>query len=350
MALIFCDGFDHYNAADIYKKWTGSISSPGIVISPMYARPPGGMGLGMSPSDNWRGIFKSLPAQYATFVSGFNINFGTYNTYSTNPWWAVWDTTSGVGTTPQLALNVDSTAHLKLTRGSTTLATSTNTFSQNTWYHVEIKATINSTTGVYEVRVNGSSTGWIPEATGQNTRGQSSNNWIDAVGLLTEYANVGVTLIHDDFYILDTTGSVANDFIGPQKIITVFPTGAGNSAQFTGSYASNFANVNETAGDGDVTVNQSSTAGHIDLFDFDNVPTGTISAIQHVIEARQDTGAARTLRAKTRISGTNYNGTSVVLAGSHVFITEPVTLNPADSAAWEAADVNGAEFGYELVS
>ena len=355
MALVFCDGFDHYNFADITKKWSGYARSGAPIItgatSPLYARPPGGMGLAIAPSDYWMGLYKSVP-QVATFICGFNILF-QQTTISGYPFWMVFDSSSGVATTAQLYLTLDGASHLRLGRGaSTTIYTSSNTFSPNVWYHIEIKATINGSTGVYEVRVDGSSTGWIPAQTGANTRGQSSNDWIDAVAISTGGVLNVLTYVPlwDDFYYLDTTGSVANSFIGSQKIITVFPTGTGNSAQFTGNYASNFANVNETAGDGDATFNQSSTAGHIDLFDFDNVSTGTISAIQHVIQARQDAGTARTLRPKTRISSTNYNGTSVNLSGSHRFITEAVTLNPADSAAWETADVNGAEFGYELVS
>jgi hypothetical protein len=354
MALVFCDGFDHYMGMEnILKKWNGQTrgTNPTFEISPLFARPPGGMGFRCSYHyDPWYGLYKNIPA-IATIVSGFNILF-PITTTTNNPFWAAYDAASGGvnSTTPQLWLCMDGAAHLRLMSGSATLATSSNAFSPNVWYHIEIKATINNSTGSYEVRVDGTSTGWIPAATSQNTRQQSSNSWVDAVALHSMQQSGTSAPSIDDFYVLDTTGSVANDFIGPQKIITVFPTGAGNSAQFTGNYAANFANANETTSDGDSTFNQSSTAGHIDLFDFDNVPTGTISAVQHVVQARQDAGAARTIRTKTRIGGSNYNGSSVNLSGSHRFIMEPVTLNPADSAAWEATDVNGAEFGYELVS
>jgi hypothetical protein len=219
--------------------------------------------------------------------------------------------------------------------------------STNTWYHLEFKATIHNTTGVIQLKIDG--TDWIASTGSLNTRGQTSNNYINGFTIGSSALVVPYTR-WDDVYFLDTTGSAANDFIGPQKIITIFPNGAGNSSDWTGNYASNFANVNETGGDGDEIFNQSATAGDIDLFTFDDIPPGTITAIQHTIMARQDSGAVRTFRPKIRIGGTNYNGTTVNLPGSHLFLTEPVMLNPADSAAWEASDINAAEFGYELVS
>jgi hypothetical protein len=351
MALIFCDGFDHYLAADILKKWTGFTNSfvqGSILGSAIYARPPGGMGIQLSDSNSHRGPYKTLSATFGTFICGFAVNFQSAVPSSAGPIVSFYDSSSGTpSTTTQLDLRGDGAGHLRISRNGTALATSTNVVSTNTWYHVEIKATINNSTGAYEVKVNGSSTGWIPAATSQNTRGQSTNNYIDIVGLQT----AGISTVYfDDFYFLDTTGSVAADFVGPQKIITIYPTGAGNSAQWAGNYAANFANVNELAGDGDTTFNQSSTAGHIDLYAFDDVPSGTISAIQHVSMARQDAGAARTYRVKTRISSTNYNGTTVNLAGSHVFLTEAASVSPATSSAWTDTELNGAEFGQELVS
>lgn len=348
MALVFCDGFDHYQAAEMYQKWTAGYNGWPLnagYIRPEWARPPGGMGYKQNTdTNNGRYVYKTLPnGTYATLVVGFNFKPDSVPVGYIAGVGDTADMTQGI----QFWLSSDSGGHLYVGSGGTTLSSvSTNSLSGNTWYHIEFKVTIHNSTGIYEVRVDGTSTGWVPEATGKNTRQRTSNNYANYVALW----NPNCYTSYDDLYVLDTSGSQANTFIGPQKIITVFPTGAGNSAQFTGNYAANFANVNETAGDGDATLNQSSTAGHIDLFDFDNVPTGTISAVQHVIQARQDAGAARVLRAKTRIGGTNYNGTSVNLSGSHRFLMDPVTLNPADSAAWEAADVNGAEFGYELVT
>jgi len=364
MALIFMDGFDHYyhnnfgatlynngGEWDIFKKWTWLLSNTldiTLETGPRFARPPGGQGLKIADNDNARGIYKSFSANYATFVAGVNVYFSGYIPGAGAGFMAFFDASSGTpANTQQLDVRGDGVGHLTITRSGTVLATSTNTVLMNVWYHIELLATIHNTTGQYELRVNGSSTGWIPQSTAdKNTRGQSSNNYINIVSLQPGNNENWF----DDFYFLDTTGSVANGFLGPQRIYTILPTGDGNQTDWTGNYADNFVNVGEAYADRDWTFNQSSTAGAIDLFTFQDIPTATISGIQHNIQVRQDAGSARTLRPKTRIGTTNYNGTTVTLGSNHMFVCEAVTLNPADSGAWETADINGAEFGYELVS
>lgn len=352
MALVFADGFDHYLGADILKKWTGfvtgtTISAANTLIGPDYTRPPGGMGLFCVDGNANRGWYKNFPNTYTTFVCGMHVYFTS--TASTGPFLTFFDSSSGVpGSTKQIGLRLDGAGHIQVGRGSnaaTILATSTNVLATNTWYHIEFKCTINNTTGVIEVRVNGSSTGWIPSTSGQNTRGQSSNNVIDTVALETGGGN----LYRDDFYFLSSS-SPNNDFLGPQKIITAFPAGAGNYAQWTGNYATNFANVQELGADSDSSFNQTSGAGNRDSYAFDDLPAGTIAAIQHTILARQDAGAARTIKAMQRSGSTDYDGTAQALGGGYLFYMDPKDVDPATSAAFTVSNFNAAEFGVKLES
>lgn len=345
MALLFADGFDHYSWLDISKKWgLSNISTPTAPsdvngdVRTDWARPPGGMGHRSTQGDVNRYLFKTLKTTYATLIGGGNFYFGTF---------------AGAGrilgfydsTTEQVSLRLTSGGNLLVSRNGSTLATSVNTLSLRTWYHIEFKSTINNTTGTYEVRVNGTSVGWIPAATGQNTR-STANNYATTFVL----GQASTDHRSDDVYVLDTSGSVSADFIGAVKITTIFPSAAGNSAQWTGNYAANFANVNETAGDSDDTFNQSSTAAQIDLFGHDDIPTGSVFGVQQTLMARQDAGAQRSLRPMTRIGSTNYNGTTVNTAGTYQFLSEASSVSPATAVAWTSTEVNGAEFGYELVS
>lgn len=348
MALVFGDSFDHYLIADILKKWTSSGGSvTDTNIAPAYALPPHAAGLIMG--GNAVGYYeKTLLAALTTFVCGTWFRTGSLANASLIL--AFMD--SATPANIHVSVRYDTSGHITLCRDATVLATSTNVLAINTWYHIEVKATIDDSTGAYEVKVDGTSVNWIPAATNKDTR-NAGNASIGSVRIYSRNANdLGGVTNHrfQDFYVLDTTGAVANDFIGPCRFAIIRPVGVGNSAQWTGNYADNFANVADQQGDGDTTFNQDATAGHIDLFTMTNVPTGTIHAIQHVLMARKDAGAARTIRPKTRIGGTNYDGATVSLAATYVFVTEPVSVSPATTAAWDDAEIDGAEFGYELVS
>jgi len=347
MALVFGDSFDHYAFADILKKWSSQVNISGSIMNVGNAIPGHGQCLQMIGITGLGGLTRQLAARITpTFIAGG---------------WFRWDgvTTAQIimqgldGATEHVSVRMDATSHITFTRNATVLATSTNTLSSNTWYHIEIRVTIgdagDTPSGRYEVKVNGSSVNWIPDSgTGQDTRNAGT---IGITAFVLSSTN-GRTVYLQDVYLLDTTGTQASDFLGPCSFIIVRPTGAGNSAQWTGNYADNWQNVADPTGDGDGTFNQSSTAGHIDLFEGGNVPAGTIHAIQHVILAKKDAGAARTIRPKTRIAGTTYSGATVTLTASYLYYTEPVMFSPdtGGATAFTSAEINGAEFGYELVS
>lgn len=341
MALVFCDGFDHYSSSDMLKKWTSltNVDTLGVVdIDTQWARPPGGMGIRCSATGNTRGVLKQLPSTYQTLIVGFNYLYESSGTPGTI--FALKD-----AGTAQVELKINSSGQPYVTRNSsTTLGTASNVMLPNVWYHVEWKVKIDPTVGTYEVKINGSS--WV-SATGANTR-NSSNSYVNQAVL--SFYDSGPVPRFDDLYVLDTSGSVANDFIGPQKIYTLLPNGAGSSAQWTGNYAANYSNVNEMAMDSEWTANQSNTAGNIDLFTCDDVPTGTVYGVQQVTVARQDAGTQRTLRNKVSISGTSYNGATQNVQSSFQCILDASSVSPATSSAWTAAEVNGSEFGYELVT
>lgn len=343
MALIFGDSFDHYAIADLTKKWSShNLTAPQIAAE--YAMPPHGVGFYAYTTSSTGYLDKALPATFATFIAG--VWFRSQSFAGAIPVLQFMD-----GTTEHVSVRTDTSARITFTRNGTVLATSTNTLNTNTWYHLEVKATIgdaaDTPSGQYEVRVGGTATGWIPDSgTGQDTR-NAGNQYVTNVRLSSRGGNYHQ---FQDYYFLDTTGAVANDFLGPCRFAVLRPVGVGNSAQWTGNYADNFLNVADQYADGDSTFNQDSTAGHIDLFQMSDVPAGTVHAVQHVYMARQDAGAARSIRAKVRIAGSNYNGTTVALAGSHVFYLDPMNVSPATSAQWDDDELNAMEAGYELVS
>lgn len=350
MSIWFMDGFDHYTNdawgspgtlstnVDMLKKWTtvGGTVGTQLVVSPFYARQQPGQGLLMSTSATCNAIKVRPGGSTQNFICGAGVMFTAIP--ATNVIFSAYETA-----TDQCSLRGDGAGHLTVTRNGTVLATSTNVISLNVWYWIEFKTSISNVSGTYEVRVNGTSTGWIPPATGANTRATANNYY---TSMLLSPGGNGTRF--DDFYVGDGT----SDFLGNQMITTIRPVAAGNYAQWTPNFGANFGNVNELYPDGDSTFNQSSTANNIDSFVFQDLPmaSGTVSAIQHVLFARQDGGGARVIAPLQRSSGTDYVGTSLNLSTSYQCLTDIKQTNPATSGTYTIAEINNAEFGYKLVS
>jgi hypothetical protein len=349
VALLFCDSLDHNDLstdAGVRQKWTELCNSNAIagrIYGPSIGRILGKNAF-RGDGNQDRGFYKVLTT--------------TVDTMGVGAWFFFEGVPNGrflyLGELSSTNLNGvhvdvrgDAAGHLQITRNGTQLgANSTLTVLANTWYWIELKVKVHDTLGTYEVKVNG--TTYI-SGTGADTR--NGGTGIPTGGGWCTQGNVGTRF--SDFVIWDTTGAVANDFFGPIQIHCRRPIEAGNYAQWTPNYGPNFANVGDVSAPDDLsTFNQSATAGQKDTFKGADLPisSGSVLGIQHVIRAKQDGGAARTLRPIQRSGSTDYNGTSFSVPGSFAYQLEAKSINPATSAAYTVSDVNDAEFGYELVS
>ena len=344
MATIFADGFDWYLTADASKRWTISAQAT-MTTGPGYARAPSGQGCypGFTGANTVPGpIYKAFGANYTGGVVGFAFNLGT----TTNVSRVI--ATIADGTAEQISIRTNSSGVLTVSRAGTLLATGSTVLSTSTWYYIELKFTIHASAGVIELHLNGATE--IASTSSLNTRATANTQW-NAVGLGTSSAN-SVYYLYDDLYVLDTSTGSNTDFLGPIRVVALYPAGAGNYAQWTPNGGSNDGSVSETYNDEDNSFNQSATANQIDSFVFQDLPvvSGSVFAIQHILVARQDAGAARTIAPLQRSGGSDYVGTTKALSTTYQFLTDIKDVNPVDSAAFEVADVNGAEFGYKLIS
>jgi len=121
--------------------------------------------------------------------------------------------------------------------GATTIATtSIPIISPNSWNHVELKAKINSSTGTFQVRVNGVTVSEL-NLTGLNT--QNSGNASAAQvsfcnGHESDSSGNNPDLYIKDFIIWDTTGTFNNDFLGSVSVLDI-DTNADTSLTWTPS-------------------------------------------------------------------------------------------------------------------
>jgi hypothetical protein len=362
MAVTFLEGFDHYQqwANVIPPKWTGSWPNAGSNVG-VASWLGNGRGNGCVIADsNGKGMYRALASNQATLTigaavyfpsAGSPINIGAPSVISgsnagpgTGPILGILD-----GTTEQLSVRSDGSGHFRVTRNGTTLATSANSFSLDTWHYVELKATIHPSAGVIELHVNGAT--WIASTGSLNTR-NTANSYANGIGICNPN---NLQVVFDDIYACDNTGSVNTGFLGPITVGVVLPVGAGAHTDWTPNGSTNFGSVNDVpTPDGDVTFNQSSTPNQIDTFQMSVLPeaSGSIFAVQHCIYARQDAGAARTFAPLIRDGAgpTDYPGTTVALGSSYQEFLEIHETDPDTGAAWTLAGLTAAQFGYKEIS
>jgi hypothetical protein len=254
-----------------------------------------------------------------------------------------------LGGNGQLMLSPESTSgsgfRFRVMRGSTILAT-TAYFPFASWVFVEFKAECLTSGGSYEVRVDGS-----VEVTGSglDTADSGSDGW-DSVAF--RYGGNSSRLYIDDIYVLDTTGTSNNDYLGAVVVEGLVPTAEGNSADWgSQGNVNNGLNVGDTS---DSTYNKSDTTGDQDLYVYEDLQEidGTIYGIQLNSQLAMNEVGTRTVKTQYRDPDTtevdiDTHALSSTLIDSHASILEE---NPASSTAWTVTDIDDGEFGIEVVS
>lgn len=339
MTLLFCDSFDHYATADILNKWTAFESSgTGQAIGSGNGRRSGNA---WTSSNTLRGLLKAVAGSPSTLIVGGA--FYLPSLPSTVAILGLWE-----GATIHVQLRVKADGAVEVTRNTTVLGTSSaGVISAATYVYVELKATINDSTGSYEVRVNGAN---VLSGTGADTR-NGGTGVITQVNVNAAIANIRV----DDFYICNTSGSANNDFLGDVRVDAYLPNGNGNSSQMTGSDADstdNYLLVDDSAPDGDSTYVQSSTAGHKDTYTFADMShtPSTIHGVQVNMIAKKDDAGARSIASVVRSGGTDTDGTTQALSTSYLDYMQIIEQDPNTSAAWTKTGFNAAEFGHTVAA
>jgi hypothetical protein len=197
-------------------------------------------------------------------------------------------------------------------------------------------ATVADAGGRCVVKVDGAT---VIDYTG-DTKNGGTNSTIDTVEL---YRNQAGTNYYDDLYMNDT------GLLGPCRIYTLAPTGAGSSTAMTPSTGANWSCVDEQPYSATDYVTGSS--GQRDLYALGDLPgsPGTIHAVQVASVAKKSDAGALNLRNNIRSGGTTYQGASSALATTDGSIVDAWTTDPATSSAWTASGVNALEAGAEVV-
>lgn len=329
MTLLFIDGFDHYaNNTDLQKKWT-TTNSQGV--STTGGRRGGGAADLLNSS-----ISKTVTT--ASPTSGI-VGFA---------WKGSFDQIFLIGdaTVQHFNLFLQANGTLQIRRGTTVLATSTFAFAVNIYYYLEVKFTINDTTGSVEVRKNGETSSFV-SVSGADTQNGGTASW--------SRITLDSDSFFDDLYVCDTNGTTNNNFLGDCRVDTLYPNGNGNSSQFTGSDGNstdNYLLVDETTPDYDTTYVESSTSGNKDTYTFTDLShnPASIYGIQISPCAKKDDAGARSMGAVIRRSAVDYDGTSTALSTDYLYYPYIAETDPSTVAAWTQTNINAAEFGVKITA
>jgi len=342
MALLWIDGFDTYGTT------TGSAPSPAGIVGRKYAATTGenyfrvgsgrlgGYSLNL-PNDSIYFGAASLTAT-DTVVAGFAVRFAAIGT---RLFFALYD-----GATLGVNLTLTPAGEIVIKCGSTTLATSSNAaIAINTWYYVELKVKCHSTTGTFELRVGGIA---VSSGSGVDTQA-GANSYHDGFRFLGQVTSSSMYL--DDFYFLDSSGSVNNDFLGNRRIVTLYPDAAGDSTDFTPDSGSNYARVNEAVSGDDADYVEDSTAGHKDLYGYAALSgvESDIAGVQVTTDCRETDATNFTLITVCKSATTESDdagqaiGTTSYTSKRRIIETDPDT-----AAAWTTAGVDAAQFGIKV--
>lgn len=218
MSLLFAEGGGQFHA--------GSVTGPGI-WSTSAASVVSTIPAGRSTTWGYSGgasITPSLGAQ-GNLIAGF-----AFRISALSPTTIMGFQNSGAG---QFDLRFNALGNLFFTRNGTNLGAgnptlSANTIFINTWYYIEVKGIFaTGATGTCEVVVNGVT--WLTLTSVQNATTVAT---ADSVNFAMTNGT-GNTPFWRDFYVLNTSGSFNNTYLGDSSMDETFANGPGVNAQWT---------------------------------------------------------------------------------------------------------------------
>jgi hypothetical protein len=294
----------------------------------------------------------SLGTNLSTTIVGFALMVNALPTSGYYPLFAFYDTVAGAS---QCNLSVNPAGQLQFFAGSAQSTTigpvsSSGLIVPNVWNYVEMKATISSTVGFLECRVNGATV--VTMTASQNTQA-TSNSWVNGFWVNQDYGANNNTFV-DDIYALDMTTTTS--YLGIVQCRGEAPT---NNSAVAGRNAwtpTNPTNVNYTnVGNNPPSTTEydaSSTAGQFDMFRYPTFPTSTtaVYAVQQWATLLLDSAGSRTVSLDCYSGGTDSLTAAFTPSLSAALAKQISTVDPNTSAAWTVSSAEAAELGVKLVS
>lgn len=337
MTLLFCDGFDHYDDNWEAVKWDYTAD---VAINITGGRRNGGYAY----INDYGAMRKNITASETViigFAYGGNLGSGFYTNrlfvqlVSDNVVQVYFKTDAMTGNAHR--------ANISAYNGDDTLLGQTTDYplDMTKWCYLELKCTISDTVGVVQVKQNGTD---ILNLTSKDTKNDTETT-IDEVRI-----NGGANdFALDDLYIINTTGSYNNDFLGDIKVVPQFPTSDGTHTDFTPSTGTDHYALVDDPLVSTTDYNEGDTLNDIDSYGITaDSNLGTIYGVQLVAAAHNPDVGTRKVKPILRSNSTDYLGTEITLSNTSQMAKDIWERDPADSAAWTKTKLDAIEIGLKV--
>lgn len=342
MALLWCDGFDHYGstAAMLNGAWAQvasgvSLSTTGPRTGTHQMRMPPNAGSLTIARRVLGGAKTTVGLGMALYVTALPPGNNEQKIFS-------WHDAANA---EQLVLFLQSTGVVELKRGGSTSlgASAAPCIVANAYQHVECIAFFSQTVGTFECRVNGVT---VLSLSGIDTC-QTANVECSQVCITGSFGGSGFNSTEtrvDDLFCYDDTGSYNNTFIGDRRVLTLFPDANTATADWTAvGAASGYLCIDEATPNDDTDYITAATVGLVSQFGLQNLPAGisVVNAVVMVERARKtEAGTANTqvsiVSGASTANGADKPLTEIYTYRQDVFQTDPATAAPFTPAAVDA--------------
>lgn len=362
MAIIFCDGFDHYAKADITKKWDSQYlyleGSTGGLAADKGRNGTSGWSYGRPSNYLWK-AFPTGPLQSFTIGAGFNPTNGIGLDYpfATIFQFLAWGVKlCGLGVTSNHQIFVysyDDDGDLVI-HGYADEPIRTAMFQ-----YMELQVIgISPTAGAMIAHMNGKE---IINVENVRTCGDSSYTYAEAFclggagigyGGALSIAHAG-QMYYDDVYVTDTSdasGAGNTGFLGDIRVEELMPDADSDYKEWTPLTGSDhYAMVDDNPCDEDTSYNEGASDGLRDTYTFPSVApvNGNVKGVCVNFVAKKMDSGNRSLSAIGRYNSTDANGTEVDL-GSEYIVHQSFMEKAPDGTAWTIAKVNDSVYGPEI--
>lgn len=224
------------------------------------------------------------------------------------------------------------------------IGTSDSVITAAAYHHIEVKAVIDSVVGSVEIRVNG-----IVEFLMDNIDTGTTPMTQVAWGTMSNGGAGTFSFWIDDLFAWDGTGSEANDFLGTQRVTTIFPTADTAVADWVPNTGAAWDAINDLVQDGDTTYILASDAADISEFEIDTLPPETSEIVGVYIPtlAKLDDAGTGQLQVSLVSNSVASEGPDTVLTAGYAYWGSVHTLDPDTGLPWTKSGLEAALLRFE---